>query len=532
MAQQRLVSWETGPIPGVLDRLLQDMTTGRNILFMTDGYRFDPSEEMTAEKVRKADIRTRTEKAADAQAARTKARAEVFTPAWLVNHMNNKCDEEWFGRPDVFNTEWERDGIHGWTGNGTSVQFGGLKWQDYILSQRLEITCGEAPFITTRYDAATGERFDDKKRVGILDRKMKIVAQSLRNEPDDVKVLWAMNALESCYGYEYQGDSLLLARCNVFITFMDYCRIRLKLDPSLLPLDEICDVICWNFWQMDGLENVVPGTGTRCMIKDWTTGQTVYFDDCMADGALAGTVVVQAPEQSCDEAVGGYFDDAVEPVLDGPESAVQDRIVASSVGLLVNSIPRSTLADDECAKGARLAERMAYQYYSTAQGFQMILDRMGSQEPVSTAAAGFSGLVDRFALKGRVTGAMKSSLRDFANEAYDPMMRLCRDSVELILRACVYHQQERADRMRDARGLAGIVVLVDWSGVPDGLAGKIAGFVGELDGYYHDGHDFRMTFDVADGVSEDEHGIDLGTVVRDTGRLLAICRKHVMGIGM
>lgn len=35
-------------------------------------------------------------------------KAEVFTPAWLCNLMNNHCDEDWFGRSDVFNVENEQ----------------------------------------------------------------------------------------------------------------------------------------------------------------------------------------------------------------------------------------------------------------------------------------------------------------------------------------------------------------------------------------------------------------------------------------
>ncbi len=37
------------------------------------------------------------------QLARTRTYAEVFTPAWICNKMNNYCDEEWFDRKDVFN---------------------------------------------------------------------------------------------------------------------------------------------------------------------------------------------------------------------------------------------------------------------------------------------------------------------------------------------------------------------------------------------------------------------------------------------
>lgn len=156
MAVSRLVDWRSPPLAGLLDKLLRDMTTGRNVTFMTDGYGVSSSEEITAGAVQALDVRTRTEKSAEAQAARTKAKAEVFTPAWLVNHMNNRCDEDWFGRPDVFNVEVDKDGTHTWIGNGHSISFTGTPgWQAYVRTKRLEITCGEGPFVTTRYDAAT-----------------------------------------------------------------------------------------------------------------------------------------------------------------------------------------------------------------------------------------------------------------------------------------------------------------------------------------------------------------------------------------
>ena len=48
-------------------------------------------------------------------------------------------------------------------------------WKQYIDSRRLEITCGEAPYIASRYDASTGEAIPIKDRIGILDRKLRII---------------------------------------------------------------------------------------------------------------------------------------------------------------------------------------------------------------------------------------------------------------------------------------------------------------------------------------------------------------------
>ena len=50
-------------------------------------------------------IRPRVLKSLDAQTARSKDMAEVFTPSWICNAQNNLIDEAWFGRKDVFNVE-------------------------------------------------------------------------------------------------------------------------------------------------------------------------------------------------------------------------------------------------------------------------------------------------------------------------------------------------------------------------------------------------------------------------------------------
>jgi len=50
----------------------------------------------------------------------------VFTPAWIVKQMNNHCDAEWFGRPDVFNHQDGQD----WSVNTEPVKFPSIlvKW--------------------------------------------------------------------------------------------------------------------------------------------------------------------------------------------------------------------------------------------------------------------------------------------------------------------------------------------------------------------------------------------------------------------
>jgi hypothetical protein len=84
--------------------------------------------------------------------------AEVFTPLWICNAQINLIDDAWFGRKNVFNTEiLNKEGLHSWKTNPKKITFPDDKtWKQYVRDTRLEITCGEAPYITSRYDTTTG----------------------------------------------------------------------------------------------------------------------------------------------------------------------------------------------------------------------------------------------------------------------------------------------------------------------------------------------------------------------------------------
>lgn len=64
----------------------------------------------------------------------------------------------------------------------------------------------------------------------------------------------------STYGYEWQGDNLILAREALLYTFIDYFRAKFGKDPLLKSLQNIAEVISWNIWQMDGLKGVIPNS--------------------------------------------------------------------------------------------------------------------------------------------------------------------------------------------------------------------------------------------------------------------------------
>ena len=62
-----------------------------------------------------------------------------------------------------------------------------------MKSTRLEIACGEAPYLVSRYDMSTGELIvPPYRRIGILDRKLRIVDENTDTKEEWLK--WAFRA--------------------------------------------------------------------------------------------------------------------------------------------------------------------------------------------------------------------------------------------------------------------------------------------------------------------------------------------------
>ena len=256
-------------------------------------------------------IAPRTSKSRELQTSRTKNKAEVFTPSWICNEQNNIVDEAWFGRSDVFNCTSDKS----WTSTTEKIEFpnkSSKSWVSYVDEQRMEITCGEAPYLVSRYDATTGKIISLNQRIGLLDRKLRVVKENTNDETDWLK--WSKRAFESIYGFEYQGDSLLLARENLLATYVDYMRDSLNRKPTESELLSIASIISWNIWQMDGLtgcppycseipasvqptlfdfeeseKNIDSQTSTSCQIKDWRTNKTNTFNDLLLQEKNDGT---------------------------------------------------------------------------------------------------------------------------------------------------------------------------------------------------------------------------------------------------
>lgn len=254
--------------PQVLDTLLYDHTTQQNIFWATDNYEHIGEKYSFNSQILPylisgdygSVIMPRVHKDKLLQLSRSKEMAEVFTPSWICNAQNNLVDNSWFGREGVFNNEFLlENGAKSWETTKVEIVFPtGKSWQDYVRDTRLEISCGEAPYLVSRYDTTTGAFIKIEDRIGILDRKLRIVnenANSLTKWIESVEI-----AYKSTYGFEWQGDSLLLAREALLITFIENFTYKFETEPSLETIQKIAEIISWNIWQMDGLKGVIPNS--------------------------------------------------------------------------------------------------------------------------------------------------------------------------------------------------------------------------------------------------------------------------------
>ena len=310
----------------LLEILLKDKTSGKNIIWATDNYS-KYGELYTSEKEIKIElitsrhggvIKPRVEKSKEERLQRVRQKAEVFTPSWVCNLQNNLVDEVWFDRKGVFNIEKERS----WEATKEKIQFSdekGKTWQDYVNSNRMEITCGEAPYLASRYDTVTGEYIEVPNRIGLLDRKLRVVAENTDSREDWLK--WATVAVQSSYGFEWQGDNILIARENLLFDVAEHYEAKFHEKLETQDLVGFAKVIAWNIWQMDGLKFVIPNScctkeiieedlfeshviskpcegcklgygeksyfrhnGIYCKIRDWKENKTLRFVDIMKKG--------------------------------------------------------------------------------------------------------------------------------------------------------------------------------------------------------------------------------------------------------
>ena len=220
-------------------------------------------------------IKPRALKSKEAQKERTKSKAEVFTPTWIIKMQNDTVDK------DFLNDDLET----------------------YVKRVWLEITCGEAPYMASRYDMETGKSIQLNDRVGFVDRKIKRINREVNDKAEWQRLV--VEAYKASYGFEWSGDSLLLARENLLYTYRDYYYDKWLEEPLYGLFEDIAKIISYNIFQMDGLKYIIPFTekreriietrislfdteepeekweikpGKRVKVMNWETNKMEFFD--------------------------------------------------------------------------------------------------------------------------------------------------------------------------------------------------------------------------------------------------------------
>ena len=280
----------------LLTILLKDRTTNKNIVWASPSYEGMGKFFCADQPIKKnliigpydSIIQPRVEKNKRNQELRTRKRGEVFTPSWLVDKQVS-----------IVLNEIED-----------------ISFESFIALRWLELACGEGPYIVTRYDSITGDIIPVDKRVGFLDRKLQRIAEQSITEKEFIK--WSKIAYESSYGYELQGDSLLLARENLLLSFCEHYDYKFGKLPTVKVIKQIATIISYNIFQMNGLTNKTPysdnstesiqlnlfdevkkqeGQGDKfTLVKDWKNKVLVSMDSISkGDKMMKFDVVIGNP---------------------------------------------------------------------------------------------------------------------------------------------------------------------------------------------------------------------------------------------
>lgn len=220
----------------LLTILLKDRTTNKNIVWASPSYEGMGKPFCADQPIKKnliigpydSIIQPRVEKNKRNQELRTRKRGEVFTPPWLVDKQVSIVLDE----------------------------IEDISFEIFIVLRWLELACGEGPYIVTRYDSITGDIIPVEERVGFLDRKLQRIAKEVNSEQEFIK--WSKIAYESSYGYELQGDSLLLARENLLLSFCEHYDYTFGKLPTMKVIKQIATIISYNIFQMNGLTKQTP----------------------------------------------------------------------------------------------------------------------------------------------------------------------------------------------------------------------------------------------------------------------------------
>lgn len=224
----------------VIEILLKDRTTNKNIIWANER----GNTQITKEDIK--NIRSRAFKENEEKLNRTRNKAEVFTPTFIVKEQIDLVDNMSLSLDKYINRTW------------------------------LEIACGEAPYMVSRYDAESGKDIKIEDRIGFIDRKFK----KINKEVDNFNIWSKMveDIYKTSFGFEWNGDSLFIARVNLLYTFIDNYLYKWNILPPLKDVKMIADIISYNVFQMDGLTYTIPlNENTPVKIKNWNKNEMEYF---------------------------------------------------------------------------------------------------------------------------------------------------------------------------------------------------------------------------------------------------------------
>lgn len=307
----------------LLTILLKDRTTNKNIVWASPSYEGMGKSFCADQPIKKnliigsydSIIQPRVEKNKRNQELRTRKRGEVFTPPWLVDKQVSIVMNE----------------------------IGDISFESFIALRWLELACGEAPYIVTRYDSVSGDIIPVDKRAGFLDRKLQRIAEEATTEKEFIK--WSKIAYESSYGYELQGDSLLLARENLLLSFCEHYNNKFDKLPTMKVIKQIATIISYNIFQMNGLTKKTPYSAESkdhiqlnlfdeiknqekigdkfTLAKDWKNKVLVSMDSISkGDKMMKFDVVIGNPpyqeetEGTSDKPIYNYMMDAAEEIAE------------------------------------------------------------------------------------------------------------------------------------------------------------------------------------------------------------------------
>ena len=120
--------------------------------------------------------------------------------------------------------------------------------------------------MATRYDMGTGKILPINEREGFIDRKLKRISSEV-NDKSEWHTL-AVLAYQASYGFEWNGDSLLLARENLLYTYRDYYLEKWQEEPSFDNFKYIAEIISYNIFQMDGIKYIIPLSDTETVASE------------------------------------------------------------------------------------------------------------------------------------------------------------------------------------------------------------------------------------------------------------------------